>query len=267
VLNYAQSVYQGKAPPTLLPYNRFVRWIQRLDDDAASAPPPESQVQPSNVAFIIFTSGSTGRPKGVLLEHGALCASMAVHGEALALGPASRVLQFSAFNFDASIQDIFTTLTHGGCVCMPSEDTRLDDIPAVINAMNVNWAFLAPTVAALVQPQDVPGLKALTLGGEAATSSVVKQRCKAVVLNNCYGLSEDSIHTTWMVCTDAEQGRSTTGRPLGRKTFGSQKLQMSIARRQWAQWASCSFKDRRWRAAISTGKRRWRGGSPWRRRG
>ena len=195
-----------------------MQWTGKIND-LGTVDRPCSSVKPNNLAFVIYTSGSTGKPKGVLLEHRSLATSITVHGEALALKPTSRVLQFSAFNFDASIQDIFSTLAHGGTICMPSEDTRLDDIPRVINEMGVNWTFLTPTVAGLVAPQDVPGLKALTLGGEAATPSVVKQWCDAVVLNNCYGLSEDSIHTTWMACTDAQAGRSTIGRPLGRNLW------------------------------------------------
>ena len=153
--------------------------------------------QPSDVAIVIFTSGSTGRPKGILLEHRALCTSISAHGKALQVTPASRVLQFAAFTFDISLQDIFTTLAHGGCVCMPSEHDRLNDLTGAINRMEVNWAGLTPTVAALLRPDAVPTLKTLVLAGEAVTEQVIKLWCPVVDLHNCYGPAESSIYCAW----------------------------------------------------------------------
>ena len=40
----------------------------------------------------------------------------------------SRVLQFSAYTFDACIFEIFSTLLFGGCVCIPSENDRLTNL-------------------------------------------------------------------------------------------------------------------------------------------
>lgn len=154
-------------------------------------------VGPSDLAVVIFTSGSTGRPKGVLLEHGALSTSIAAHGEALQVGRESRVLQFAAFSFDISLQDIFTTLTRGGCICMPSESARLSDLAGVMNSMKVNWAGLTPTVAALLQPKSVPDLKTLVLAGEAVTSQIIETWGEAVKLHNCYGPAESTIYCAW----------------------------------------------------------------------
>ena len=56
------------------------------------------RVSPRSAAFIIFTSGSTGRPKSIVIGHTALATGG--HARELNLGPASRVLQYSAFTFD-----------------------------------------------------------------------------------------------------------------------------------------------------------------------
>lgn len=56
----------------------------------------------------------------------------------------SRVLQFAAHTFDASLVEILTTLMMGGTVCIPTEESRLNNIVSVINDMNVNWAVLTP---------------------------------------------------------------------------------------------------------------------------
>jgi amino acid adenylation domain-containing protein/non-ribosomal peptide synthase protein (TIGR01720 family) len=154
-------------------------------------------VRPFNPAFVIYTSGSTGKPKGVVLEHVSVCTSVASHGSALQIGPDSRVLQFAAYVFDISIQDIFTTLMRGGCVCVPSEHERTDNLAAAINKMGVNWACLTPTVAGLLRPSHVPGLQTLTLAGEAVTKKVIDVWAGLESLNNCYGPAESTIYCAW----------------------------------------------------------------------
>lgn len=71
---------------------------------------PSSAVQPHNAAFVIYTSGSTGKPKGVILDHAALCTAMQAHGTTYGMSTQSRVVQFSNYNFDVSIGDVFIPL-------------------------------------------------------------------------------------------------------------------------------------------------------------
>ncbi|KAH8805465.1 peptide synthetase [Xylogone sp. PMI_703] len=152
--------------------------------------------RPENPAFVVFTSGSTGTAKGIMLEHSALCSSAFAHGAAMRLDTKSRVLQFAAYTFDVSIGEIFTTLIHGGCVCVPSEHERMNDLAAFINRMNVNWAYLTPTVASLLNPTDVPTLKTLSLGGEALTRDNVSVWADKLYLINIYGPAETTIWST-----------------------------------------------------------------------
>lgn len=143
--------------------------------------------------YVIFTSGSTGRPKGVMLEHAAVATSIKGHGNAMGFCSSTRALQFAAYNFDASIAEIFTTLTHGGCVCIPSDEERLSDLVGVINRMSVNWAFFTPSVIALISPEDIPTLKILVLGGEAVTKENVKIWGSKLRLMNGYGPTETCV--------------------------------------------------------------------------
>lgn len=160
---------------------------------------------PTDSAYIIFTSGSTGIPKGVVLEHGSIVSSMRAQGSHLA-GPETRTLQFSAFNFDVSIGEVFTTLIFGGCVCMVSEEDRMDNLAGAMESVNVNLAFLTPTVASLMKPEEVPELEKLVFLGEALRPEVaVPWINKQVQLFNGYGPAESSILTTINRVTDISQ--------------------------------------------------------------
>ena len=146
----------------------------------------------SNGAYMIFTSGTTGEPKGALLEHGALLSSAQAHGPAMLMDHETRSLQFAASTFDVSITEILTCLILGGCVCVPSEEARLNDIEGAINTLRVNWALLTPTFVKFINPADVPGLKTLVTGGEAMTQAIIRS-WQHINLINCYGPAETAV--------------------------------------------------------------------------
>jgi amino acid adenylation domain-containing protein len=184
-----------------------------LDSLSASAALPT--VSPNNPAFVLFTSGSTGKPKGVVVEHGSLCTSSRAHGTNRKVGPATRLLQFAAYTFDVSVADIFTTLQRGGCICVPSEDERINDLAGAINRMNCNYGFLTPTVAGMLEPASVPGLKRLILGGELLTQDNVQRWAPKVDLIISYGMTECSIHCVDAVPLTVESDPADLGRPSG----------------------------------------------------
>ena len=148
------------------------------------------RVQPDNAAFVLFTSGSTGEPKGIVQEHGSVCSNSLGHGPALGMNSDSRVLQFAAYTFDVSMMDIFTTLILGGVVCVPSEHDRTNDIVGFMSRMQINWALLTPSFSNLIDPDDVPSLRILALGGEAVSQENVQRWGDRVTLLNCYGPAE-----------------------------------------------------------------------------
>ena len=79
---------------------------------------PASSVCPDNLAYVIYTSGSTGRPKGVMISHRALASCMESVGPAYEIEPGDRVLQFSSISFDASVEEIFASLTRGATLVL-----------------------------------------------------------------------------------------------------------------------------------------------------
>ncbi|KAL5341859.1 hypothetical protein BJX70DRAFT_395585 [Aspergillus crustosus] len=148
---------------------------------------------PSNAAYAIFTSGSTGRPKGIIIDHRAVCSSVMAFAPVVHLDNESRVFQFASLTFDAAILEVLGTLMRGGCICVPSEDERLNDIAGAIERTKASWAFLTPAVASILEPSSVPSLKVLTCGGERLSHEVVNRWENQVNFIEAYGPTETAI--------------------------------------------------------------------------
>jgi amino acid adenylation domain-containing protein/non-ribosomal peptide synthase protein (TIGR01720 family) len=144
--------------------------------------------------YVLFTSGSTGLPKGVLTHHEAASTSCYYSGIRLGFSNTSRVFQFGAYTFDSSITENFTTLVWGGCICIPSNDDRMDDIPKAINTLQANLTFLTPTVANLIDPKDIPTLQTIILGGEATTIEDFSRWRHLKRVINGYGPTECTVY-------------------------------------------------------------------------
>lgn len=174
---------------------------------------------PTDLAYCLFTSGSTGTPKGVLIQHQTMCTSTTAHGKAFGYNaPDLRTIQFSSYAFDACIAEIFTTLIFGGCVCVPSDEHKMDprQLMAFLEKEQTSMVFLTPAVLALLDEKKLPFVKCLLVGGEAVPRQLVEgwmspQRRVLVV----YGPTECCVYCSGYDCT--AQG----GLPIGRNMIGT----------------------------------------------
>lgn len=83
---------------------------------------PNLALQPAYLAYVIYTSGSTGLPKGVMIEHQALSKHIRAIGGVYGISPQERILQFSAFSFDAAQEQIFEALAHGATLVLRKDE-------------------------------------------------------------------------------------------------------------------------------------------------
>ncbi|KAL1634673.1 NRPS [Diplodia intermedia] len=171
-----------------------------------TAPSPLPAVPLDALMYIIFTSGSTGKPKGVMLSHKAYGSGTLPRAAAVGYDDRSRVLDFASYAFDVAVDSMLATLAHGGCLCIPSDADRLNDLSGFIRRARVSMANLTPSVARILEPDIVPGLRSLGVGGEAVTASDVAVWGKSTRVVNGYGPSEVGVG-----CTTNHS--AATGRP------------------------------------------------------
>ncbi|GAB1738581.1 hypothetical protein NU219Hw_g3383t1 [Hortaea werneckii] len=143
----------------------------------------------SNTAYMVFTSGSTGEPKGVCVTRDNLAGNLAVLAELYPVSSGDRLLQACSHAFDVSVFEIFFTLTSGMCLCSAVKDVLFRDLEHSIRALNITHLSLTPTVAALIDPENVPSVKFLVAAGEGVTDTV-RRRWAGHGLHQGYGPSE-----------------------------------------------------------------------------
>ncbi|KAK9703357.1 hypothetical protein K7432_010783 [Basidiobolus ranarum] len=185
-------------------------------DNAPESDPIVPELISSNLCYLIFTSGSTGKPKGVMLEHRSVVNYAIAHQKILNLTPDDRFLQFSNYTFDASILDIFVNLITGSRICLASKSNLLTNLSKMACLMKVTAAQLTTTVAALLNPKEVPTLKLLQQGGEMLTKNVRNAWAGEVKFYNGYGPTETTVYA--IVNNLVKQSTSCTniGWPMGR---------------------------------------------------
>lgn len=150
---------------------------------------------PSDALYAIFTSGSTGAPKGVVIEHGAFASSALSHAPVANYTSESRVLQFSSYAFDACMVEVMTTLIVGGCVCIPSEHDRWNDLPGAVARFEANLLFLTPSMLRGLEPSLFPSLKTILVGGEALSAGDFQRWLGSARVVQMYGPTECSAYS------------------------------------------------------------------------
>ncbi len=164
---------------------------------------------PHHLAYIIYTSGSTGHPKGVMIEHRGLIASTLARTTIYKANSDAVFLLLSSMAFDSSIAGIFGTLTTGGTLCLPGNNTVVD--PQIISRLlienKVTSVLLVPSFARLVLPQVAQlgygQLRQVIVAGELCPAKLVQEvtsEFTEVELFNEYGPTEATVWATVYRC-------------------------------------------------------------------
>ena len=192
---------------------------------------PHGQPTEDQLGYVIYTSGSTGRPKGVMVERGVLSAHSRAMIAEYGLGPQDRVLQFSQYSADASLEQILPILAAGGQLVMRGNELwtpwqLLEELTSEqVTVANLSPAHWHQVVQQWTRTdQDLSGLtlRLVILGGERLGAQSVQQWRSLglpVRLVNAYGPTEATITAT-LGEAGMEQEPITIGRPLpGRRVY------------------------------------------------
>lgn len=199
---------------------------------------PTSLAHGENAAYVIYTSGSTGKPKGVVISNSAIANHTVDCRVGYGLSSADKVLQFSSFNFDASLEQILPALIAGSALVLRDDEVwttiqfaeKLTSIGlTVADIPTAYWHQLAEEWHA--NPGSIPNnnLRLVIVGGEAVNpDKLALWRATAmskVRFVNAYGPTETTITATAYEIsgnTETEAPGKTVpiGRPRGaRKVY------------------------------------------------
>ncbi|KAF4820322.1 Nonribosomal peptide synthetase easA [Colletotrichum tropicale] len=215
--NHHEDLVRKVGSRALVLDQAFVEGLEKSTDDEGFSSP----ARPSDLAYLVFTSGSTGTPKAVMTEHRAYVTDALAQQKAALLTPSSRVLHFASYNFDATNFDVLSTLIAGGTICVPTEFDRINRLAGAINDLGANFLGVTATLAQILDPEDVPGLKTVILCGEANSPEIVEKwtRSGADVING-YGPSEASCAFSYNIYTRQSPRANNIGRALEGACWG-----------------------------------------------
>ncbi|WP_406292868.1 amino acid adenylation domain-containing protein [Embleya sp. NBC_00888] len=195
-----------------------VQWIEDIDDDGPDTAPPTG-TDPEDLAYCIYTSGSGGRPKAVAVPHRG---PVNLVGWQLRRHEPMCTVQWASASFDASVQEIFTTLASGATLVLLDDRTRRDPgaVAEHLRRHGVQRISLPATPLRYLAGEliDVPSLREVLIGGEKLTLTQELRRlareCPEVALYNQYGPTETSVLVTSHRIDPATEPIPPIGRPV-----------------------------------------------------
>lgn len=146
------------------------------------------------LAYLIWTSGTTGLPKAVGIQHRAAVQALRSLQRVIPHdGEQFRYLQFSAYNFDLMILDVFYTWGMGGTLCSSSRSMLLTNLVSLSNILHVTHTLLTPAVMAMTPREAIPTLSVVINGGEKLSQGVADTWSVNCCLLNLYGPAEATL--------------------------------------------------------------------------
>ncbi|KAK4909379.1 putative NRPS-like protein biosynthetic cluster [Elasticomyces elasticus] len=132
------------------------------EDDEHQLPP----IDPKSALYVVFTSGSTGTPKGITVTHAQYVSGVCPRIECLGYHAGIRIFNFASYSFDVAADNMVTATIVGGCLCIPSDAERRDDVVGSIRRTHAEVANVTPTLARLISAEELPFLQTLILLGK-----------------------------------------------------------------------------------------------------
>ncbi len=171
--------------------------------------------RPGEAGTIVFTSGSSGRPKAALVTLANHCANAVASNHNLPVRPGHRWLLSLPLYHVAGLGVVFRCLLGGGTIMVPEARESLSE---AIERHGVTHVSLVPTQLHRLLREDaaaLQGLKAILLGGSAASASLIKEAvAQKLPLYRTYGLTEMASQVTTTRLHEGAETLFSSGKPL-----------------------------------------------------
>ncbi len=171
---------------------------QELDGYQVSGETKLPMASPERLAYVIYTSGSTGVPKGVLIEHKGLTNLNSFQSAYFEITAKDKVLQFSPYYFDASVEQIWLALTTGATLTLVGKETLLDTTAFVqyLSKNEITYMHCTPSFLENLPVDEVPSLRIVISGGEECKPSLANRFVGKTRFINEYGPTEGTVVAT-----------------------------------------------------------------------
>ena len=191
-----------------------------VNDPAVDTQPSTAQPAPGpdDIGYLIYTSGTTGVPKGVAITHHNVTQLLGSLYAGLELGPGQVWAQCHSYAFDASVEQIWGALLHGGRLVVVPESVAGSpaDFHAVLVAEQVSVLSQTPSAVGVLSPEGLDSA-ALVVVGEACPAELVDRWAPGRVMINAYGPTE----TTVCASRSAPLAAGSGGPPIGSPVSGA----------------------------------------------
>jgi amino acid adenylation domain-containing protein len=180
------------------------------------------RVLAGQAAYVFYTSGSTGTPKGVIVSHEAIYNLIAWSLRTFPCDGRTRLLQKTAYSFDASVWEIFVPLLSGGLLVLALPGGQMDAayLARACREHGITDLQLVPSqLRVLVEQPELAecrdSLKRVFCGGELLSQDLASEllRRTDAQLINFYGPTEAAVNVLFWIC-ECPSRRSVV--PLGR---------------------------------------------------
>ena len=163
------------------------------------------QYNRNDLAYVIYTSGTTGVPKGVMIEHVSLINLITSLLKTYNIESCENFLLFSNYVFDASIEQLFLSLSSGGKLYIIDNDS-INDIRKFsdfIIANQITHLDATPSYLNLIDPKNFTSLKRVIFGAEFLHEKLLKKYKDYInTVYNVYGATETTISSLISINTN-----------------------------------------------------------------